>query len=182
MVCQKEIWEVSSFRQEQHIAAQWNVVLDAVDISRCHRMACHVEADRNYSGIARRSTSSLRMRDCTLGLLLTHQHIKPWVKSYTWIITVNLQHVHTRGSLSCCPCPQLNAMPLCDLLLQHLVDQLVLLDHRQALELGRLNLDCVHRSASAADVLYLESGSACHSHNMLCTVSDATVAAVFSAM
>jgi hypothetical protein len=49
-------------------------------------------------------------------------------------------------------------MPLCDLLLQHLVDQLVLLDHRQALELGRLNLDRVHRSAAAADVLYLNLG------------------------
>ena len=73
-------------------------------------------------------------------------------------------------------------MPLCDLLLQYQVDQLVLLDHRQALELGRLNLDRVHRSAAAADVLYLEFGSACHSHNMLCTVTDATVAGVVSAM
>jgi hypothetical protein len=73
-------------------------------------------------------------------------------------------------------------MPLCDLLLQHLVDQLVLLDYRQALKLGRLNLDRVHRSAATADVLYLEIWSACHSHNMLCTVSNATVAGVISAL
>ena len=51
--------------------------------------------------------------------------------------------------------PKLHTMPLCDLLLQHLVDQLVLLDHRQAFELWRFDVQCVHGSATAADVLHL---------------------------
>lgn len=57
-------------------------------------------------------------------------------------------------------------MPLCDFLLQHLVDKLMLFDHRQALEPGRLNLDCVHRTAATADILDLARGSVYHSHDM----------------
>lgn len=49
-------------------------------------------------------------------------------------------------------------MPLCDLLFQYLIDQLVLLNHRQALELGRLNFDRIHGSAAATDVLDLVLG------------------------
>lgn len=71
-------------------------------------------------------------------------------------------------------------MPLCDLLLQHLVNQLVLLDHSQTLEFGRLDFNRIHRSAAAADVLYLEVGSARHSHNMLYAVAAATVAGIVS--
>jgi hypothetical protein len=93
-----------------------------------------------------------------------------------------LQRVRNLQSLSCRSRPQLNAMPLCNLILQHLVDQLMLLDHSQALELGRLNLDRIHRSAAAADVLDLGSGSAWHSHNSLRTMLDATVAGVVSAL
>ena len=49
-------------------------------------------------------------------------------------------------------------MPLCDLFLQHLVDQLMLLNHCQAFELRRLNLDRIHGAATAADVLDLKLG------------------------
>jgi hypothetical protein len=46
-------------------------------------------------------------------------------------------------------------MPLGNFLFQHLVDQLVLLYYCQALELGRLDLYSVHRSATTAYVLDL---------------------------
>lgn len=65
-------------------------------------------------------------------------------------------------------------MPLCNLLLQNLVNQLVLLDHCQALELRRFDFDRVHGAATAADVLDLGVGSTCRSHNVLCVISDAT--------
>lgn len=35
-------------------------------------------------------------------------------------------------------------MPALNLILQHLIDHLVLLDDGQALELGRLNFNCIH--------------------------------------
>lgn len=69
-------------------------------------------------------------------------------------------------------------MPLCDFFLQHLINQFMLFDHCQALELGRLDLDSVHGSATAADVLDLESVSACRLHNMLRINTDATVGGV----
>lgn len=59
-------------------------------------------------------------------------------------------------------------MPLRNLLLQHLIDQFMLLDYRQALEPGRLDLDCIHGATAAADVLDLGIGSACHSYSILC--------------
>lgn len=65
-------------------------------------------------------------------------------------------------------CPQLHTVPLCNLLLEHRIDHLMLLDYRQALELGRFNLDGVHGAAAPANVLDLEARSACHSHNLLC--------------
>ena len=46
-------------------------------------------------------------------------------------------------------------MPLCNLLLQHLIHQLMLFDDRQALELRRLNLDRIHGTAATADILDL---------------------------
>jgi hypothetical protein len=52
----------------------------------------------------------------------------------------------------------------------------MLLDYRQAFELGRFNLDRVHGAAASANVLDLEVRSACHSHNLLCEAYDATVA------
>lgn len=67
-------------------------------------------------------------------------------------------------------------MPLGNLRLQHLIYQLVLLDYCQALEFRGLNLNRIHRAAASADVLNLGSGSACHSHSILCPTSDATVA------
>ena len=73
-------------------------------------------------------------------------------------------------------------MPLRDLRLQHLIHQLVLFDHCQALEFRGLNLNRIHRAAAAADVLNLGSGSACHSHSVLCPPSDATVASFGSAL
>jgi hypothetical protein len=50
---------------------------------------------------------------------------------------------------------ELYTMPLRDLLLEHLVHQLVLLDHCQALEFRRFNVQRVHGPATAADVLHL---------------------------
>jgi hypothetical protein len=73
-------------------------------------------------------------------------------------------------------------MPLRDLFLQHLVYQLVLLDHRQAFELRRFDFDRVHRAAAAADVLDLDIGSACHSHDVLCCRSNVTVDSIGSAL
>lgn len=73
-------------------------------------------------------------------------------------------------------CPQLHTVPLCNLLLEHLVDHFMLLDYRQAFELGRFNLDGVHGAAAPANVLDLEGKSACHSHNLLCEAYGATVA------
>jgi hypothetical protein len=52
-------------------------------------------------------------------------------------------------------CPQLHAMPALNFVLQHLIYQLVLLYDRQALELGRFDLDRVHGPTAAADVLDL---------------------------
>lgn len=46
-------------------------------------------------------------------------------------------------------------MPLLDLLSKNLIDQSVLFDYWQSLEFGRDNVESVHRSASAANVLYL---------------------------
>lgn len=47
-------------------------------------------------------------------------------------------------------------MPPFDLLLQHLIDQPVLLDDAQALELGAHNVERVHTAAAARDVLDFE--------------------------
>lgn len=52
-------------------------------------------------------------------------------------------------------CPQLHTVPLSNLLLEHLVDHFMLLDYRQAFELGRFNLDGVHGAATPANVLDL---------------------------
>jgi hypothetical protein len=46
-------------------------------------------------------------------------------------------------------------MPLSNFLFQHCIDKLVLFDYCQALELGRLDLKSVHRSATTANVLHL---------------------------
>lgn len=56
----------------------------------------------------------------------------------------------SRGS-----CPELDTVPLCNLLLEHLVDQFMLLDDSQAFEPGRLDLDGIHGAAAAANVLNL---------------------------
>lgn len=46
-------------------------------------------------------------------------------------------------------------MPLRNLLLEHLIHKLMLLYDGQTCELGRLDFNGVHGSASAADVLHL---------------------------
>lgn len=46
-------------------------------------------------------------------------------------------------------------MPALDFVFQHFIDHLVLLDDRQAFELGGLDLDGIHGPAAAADILYL---------------------------
>lgn len=46
-------------------------------------------------------------------------------------------------------------MPALDFILEYGIDQTMLLDHRQALELCRHNVQCVHASATSADILNL---------------------------
>lgn len=59
-------------------------------------------------------------------------------------------------STSCSLSPQLYAMPARDLVRQDLVHHLVLLNDAQALELGRLNAQRIHRATTTTDILDLE--------------------------
>lgn len=58
--------------------------------------------------------------------------------------------------------PQLYAVPVLDLVAEHLVDQPVLLDHGQALEPVRRDGDGVHAAAPAADVFDLQAPGGSH--------------------
>lgn len=51
---------------------------------------------------------------------------------------------------------ELETVPLGNLLLQNLVDQPVLFDHRDALELGAFHGDGEHRAAAAQNVSHLQ--------------------------
>ena len=50
-------------------------------------------------------------------------------------------------------------MPRLNLLLQYLVYQPMLLDHRQTAELGRSNIDSIHTATPTADILDLQKRS-----------------------
>jgi hypothetical protein len=52
-------------------------------------------------------------------------------------------------------CPQLHAVPARNLLLEHLIHHLMLLDHTQAVEPLALNLQRIHGATPAADILHL---------------------------
>jgi hypothetical protein len=52
-------------------------------------------------------------------------------------------------------CLQLHTVPALDLILEHGIDQTVLLDHRQALELYRHNVQGVHASTTSTNILNL---------------------------
>lgn len=57
--------------------------------------------------------------------------------------------------LLCSLSPQLHPMPLRNLLFQHLIHHLMLLNHRQALELCRLDFQRIHGATATAYVLHL---------------------------
>jgi hypothetical protein len=65
-------------------------------------------------------------------------------------LTTHPSHISSRSLR-----PQLHTMPPRNLLLEHLIHKLMLLDDRQPRKLARLDFDGVHGAAAAADILDL---------------------------
>lgn len=62
--------------------------------------------------------------------------------------------------------PQLHTMPTLDLIRQDRVNHLMLLNHRQPIELRRLNLQRIHATTSTADILDLQHTALARLHNI----------------
>jgi hypothetical protein len=92
------------------------------------------------------------------------------IQYFTLILTTVLQYIcdnKTDATLSILLSSlgsELYTVPLRDLLLQYLVDQLMLLDHCQAFEFWRLNVQRVHGPATTTDVLHLSLNVSADSH------------------
>lgn len=100
----------------------------------------------------RRLRKSSRGPYCTgLGFLL---RVSPRFNQFLLFIFILLVRLDPQSSRHLCP--QLDTMPLLDLLSEAGVDHALLLQHVDATELFRGYLDAVHGSASARDVLDLQ--------------------------